>query len=120
MLVNPGADRQNMLQRREFDQSGKLGNWGLGYCNISKLPPSFGALACSGDLHLGGNRLELLPNSFLEITVAGKLFLSYNKLKSLPESFSEISVGRNVYLGGNPQLTGVPEDFPNVKGTVYH
>ena len=98
MLVSPRADRQKMLEDRSFDQSGKLGNWCLNNCNISKLPPSFGVLVCSGYLDL-----------------------SYNKLKSLPESFSEITVAsrRNLVLIGNPQLTGVPENFPNVKGTVH-
>ena len=64
------------------------------------------------------NKLESLPDSFSEISVAGGLALNDNKLKSLPEGFSEITVAGNVYLYGNPQLTGVPENFPNVKRTV--
>ena len=65
-------------------------------CKISKLPPSFGALVCSGNLNLNSNKLE-----------------------SLPDSFSEISVAGDLSLGGNPQLTGVPENFSNVKGRVW-
>ena len=95
MLVSSGANRQSMLQCRDVDQSGKLGHWYLTRCNISKLPPSFGALVCSGDL-----------------------YLNHNKLESLPKGFSEISVAGDLWLRGNPQLTGVPENFPNVKGKV--
>ena len=95
MLVSPGADRRKMLQYRRFDESGKLGTWYLSHCSISKLPPSFGVLVCSGILTL-----------------------SYNKLESLPESFSEITLGGFLNLRYNPQLTGVPENFPNVKGRV--
>ena len=69
MLVSPGADRKRMLQYRGFDESGKLGDWYLSGCNISKLPPSFGALVCSGDLHLSLNELESVPESFSEISV---------------------------------------------------
>merc|ERR1712166_383582 len=29
MLVSPGANRQKMLRLRRFDESGKLGFWGL-------------------------------------------------------------------------------------------
>ena len=72
-----------MLRGRHFDESGKLVNWKLNGCKISKLPPSFGALVCSGHLNLGGNYLE-----------------------SLPEGFSEISVGGVLNLEGNRQLTG--------------
>ena len=98
MLVSPGADRQKMMrQYRKFDESGKLGTWHLsGYSNISRLPPSFGALVCSGHLYLNNNRLQ-----------------------SLPEGFSDICVTGNLWLSGNPQLTGVPENLPNVKGRVY-
>ena len=95
MLVSPGADRQKMLQYRIFDRSGKVEYWSLNGCKISKLPPSFGALVCSGQLDL-----------------------SFNKLESLPVSFSKISVAGDMYLYGNLQLKGVPENFPNVKGTV--
>ena len=96
MLVSPGADRQEMLRGRSFDRSGKLEYWSLNGCKISKLPPSFGALVCSGVLNLQGN-----------------------KLQSLPDKFSEIIVGGDLHLRGNLQLTGVPENFPNVKGPVY-
>ena len=90
------ADRRKMLQGRF--KSGKLESWYLSNrCKISKLPPSFGALVCSGNLDL-----------------------DVNKLESLPERFSEITLVGNLGLGGNPQLTGVPENFPNVKGKVIH
>ena len=85
-----------MLRGRHFDESGKLVNWKLNGCKISKLPPSFGALVCSRDLHLNNNELE-----------------------SLPEGFSEISVAWNLDLRYNPQPTGVPENFPNVEGRVF-
>ena len=96
MLVSPGADRQKMLQYRIFDRSGKLCYWYLSSCKISKLPPSFGALVCGGHLDL-----------------------CFNKLESLPKGFSEISVAGDLWLRGNLQLTGVPENFPNVNGTVW-
>ena len=96
MLVSPGADRERMLRVRSFVESGKLEYWDLGGCKISKLPPSFGALVCSGSLNLNGNKLELVPKSFSRIILGGSLDLS-----------------------GNRQLTGVPKNFPNVKGTVY-
>ena len=100
MLVSPDADRLEMLQYREFDESGKLGRWNLNYCNISKLPSSFGALVCSGSLDLQAN-----------------------KFGSLPESFSEIIVAGCLYLRGNPHLTGYlrgnRENFANVKGKVW-
>jgi len=96
MLVSPGADQQKMLRGHAFDESGKLESWELRYCKISRLPPSFGALVCSGTL-----------------------YLSYNELESFPEGFSEITVAGDLYLKYSPQLTGVPENFPNVKGRVY-
>jgi len=102
MLISPGADRQKLLQGRYFNErhweNGKLGVWDLDCCKISKLPPSFGALVCCGDLHLSENELE-----------------------SVPEGFSEITLGGKLYLGNNTgySLTGVPKNFPNVKGTVY-
>ena len=96
MLVSPGADRQEMLRARcRFDESGKFGDWLLSGCELSKLPPSFGAVVCSGHLNL-----------------------SYNNLESLPESFSEITVGRTVNLSRNRWLTRVPKNFPNVEGRV--
>ena len=119
MLVSPGADCQRMLKYRYVDLSGKLGVWYLSGCKISRLPPSFGALVCSGNLNLSCNKLESLPESFSEISVGRNLNLSYNKLKSLPKGFSEISVAGDLYLYGNLQLTGVPENFPNVKGRVH-
>merc|ERR1712086_66074 len=76
MLVSPGADRRKMLQGRTFSRSGKLGNWDLDHCKISKLPPSFGAVVCSGGLSLSYNKLESLAESFSEITVGRTLWLS--------------------------------------------
>jgi hypothetical protein len=80
MLVSPGANRQKMLKGRSFDQSGKLGGWYLDDCKISKLPPSFGALVCSGGLglygcncggnlhlQLGDNKLESVPNTVKQL-----------------------------------------------------
>ena len=99
MLVSPGAQRGRIWHDKwkpYFDESGKLQNWNLSGMRISKLPPSFNALVCSGYLNLSGN-----------------------KLMSLPEGFSDITVGENLYLKYNPQLIGGPENFPNVKGTVY-
>ena len=100
--VSPGADFRMMLQRRRFDESGKLGTWNLRFCKISRLPRSFGALVCNGPNYRGTS-----------------LDLSDNKFESLPESFSEIIVAGSLSLSGNPQLTGVPENFPNVKGRVF-
>ena len=119
MLVSPGADRQRMLQERRFEENGKLGTWILSYCKISKLPPSFGALVCSGALVLDNNYLESLPDSFSDIIVGAALSLSDNKLQSVPARFSDVTVAGKLYLHDNPQLTGVPENFPNVKGCVY-
>ena len=65
MLVSPGANRQKML-RGYIDLGGKLEYWSLTRCNISKLPPSFGALVCSGDLYLNHNKLKSLPKGFSE------------------------------------------------------
>jgi hypothetical protein len=85
MLVSPGADRQEMLKYREFE-SDKLEYWSLTRCNISKLPPSFGALVCSGDLYLSHNKLESLPKGFSEISVAGGPWLRGNPLEQLPDA----------------------------------
>merc|ERR1712166_577144 len=71
MLFSPGAERFRMLRERKFGPSVKFGAWNLNGCKISKLPPSFGALVCSGDLQLLNNKLESVPESFSEITVAG-------------------------------------------------
>ena len=106
MLVSPGADRRVMLKYRYFDQSGKLGTWDLVSCNISKLPPSFG---------------ELVSNDNLIPAVLDKdnLSLTRNDLESLLDSFSEIRVAGILNLRGNPQLTGVPENFPNVRSVYF-
>merc|ERR1712086_431933 len=88
LLVSPGAYRQKMLQGKllpwgqsggcTFDPSGKLENWYMSHCNISKLPPSFGAVVCSGDLNLRHNELESVPDGFSDISVAGDLNLGGN------------------------------------------
>merc|ERR1711865_413263 len=38
MLVNPGTDREKMLEGRYFDEHGELVDWKLSYCKISQLP----------------------------------------------------------------------------------
>ena len=103
MLVSPGAYRQTMLRGRKFDESGKLGDWNLSGCKISKLPPSFGALVCK-TVDLSDNQLEFLPNSFAEIDVGRFLSLSCNKLEMLPDGFSETTIVGHLELGGNPHL----------------
>ena len=109
MLVSPGADRERMLRVRSFVESGKLEYWDLGHCKISKLPPSFGALVCSGSLNLSGSL------SF------GALVCNGNKLESVPKSFSRITVGGTLNL---PKAlwrrnSNLNVNFLNVKGIVY-
>jgi hypothetical protein len=60
ILVSTDADRQRMLQGRDFDDISKLWDWKMSHCKISKLPPSFGALVCSGYLILSDNTQQLL------------------------------------------------------------
>ena len=142
MILNPDADRDKMLKwSRVFDANGLLETLNLYRCNIAELPESFGAVLCTGDLYLEGNQLESLPQSFSNVSVGGSLDLydielrclppnfeqirvggalqlGYNKLHSLPPTFGKIRVGGNLFLNANPELTGIPEEFPNVKGKV--
>ena len=82
-----------MLQGRRFDKDGQLVHWFLQGCSIGKLPESFGAVVCSGDLWLNDNQLSSLPASFHEASVGGNLYLYGNRLQSLPAS-----------IGGQPSL----------------
>ena len=91
----------------------------LDRCKIVVLPESFGDVLCTGDLVLEGNQLESLPLSFSNLTVGGTLYLQFNKLRCLPPNFEQIRVGDALLLNYNPELTGIPAQFPNVKGTVY-
>merc|ERR1711865_1215329 len=56
MLVSPGADKEKMLEGREFDERGELVEWNLSGCKISQLPESFCALVCR-NLNLIRNQL---------------------------------------------------------------
>ena len=141
MALNPYVNRNRMLKGRRFDANGLLRKWNLEHCKIAKLPESFGAVLCTGDLDLNGNRLESLPLSFSNLSVGGNLRLNFNKLRCLlpnfeqirvggdlylqgnklrclSPNFEQIRVGEKLYLDGNPELTGIPAEFPNVKGTV--
>ena len=141
MALNPDADRDQMLKRRNFDANGLLVNWYLNSCNIAELPETFGDILCTGGLDLSNNLLESLPLRFSNLSVGGNLYLSSNKLRSLPPNFEQIRVrgnltlygnklrclppnfdqirvGGDLNLRGNPELTGIPADFPNVKRTV--
>ena len=87
--------------------------------NFKSLPDSFSEIIVGDHLNLSSNKLKSLPERFSEITLGENLYLRSNNLESLPDSFSEITLAAgNLYLSGNPHLTGVPENFPNVKGTV--
>ena len=119
MALNPDADRDQMLKRRNFDANGLLVNWYLNSCNIAELPETFGDILCTGDLYLSNNLLESLPLRFSNLSVGGDLYLHNNKLRSLPPNFDQIRVGENLFLNGNRELTGIPAEFPNVKGTVF-
>ena len=85
--------QEKMLAGRRFDQDGNLVHWFLHGCSIGKLPESFGAVVCSGDLWLNDNHLSSLPASFHEASVGGNLYLYGNRLQSLPAS-----------IGGQPSL----------------
>ena len=125
MALNPDAMRDSWIQRhhmlkcRCFDANGLLKSWDLGWCDIAKLPESFGDILCTGNLYLNANRLESLPLRFVNLRVGGCLSLKTNKLRSLPPNFEQIRVGDGLDLYGNPELTGIPAQFPNLKGTVY-
>merc|ERR1712166_314022 len=101
MILNPDANRDNMLQGRRFDANGLLTDWRLSYCKIAELPESFGAVVCTGVLNLGGNELESLPLSFSNLTVGGHLHLHYNRLRCLLPNFEQIRVGGDLNLGDN-------------------
>ena len=139
--LNPDANRDIMLRGREFGANGLLESWYLNFCNIAKLPQSFGDILCTAHLDLDNNLLESLPLRFSNLSVGGNLYLSSNKLRSLPPNFEQIRVrgnltlygnklcclppnfdqirvGGDLNLRGNPELTGIPADFPNVKRTV--
>ena len=115
MALNPDADRDKMLKGRRFDANGLLMHWYLKYCKIAELSESFGAVLCTGNLELNGNQLESLPRSFANLSVGNNLHLNHNKLRCLPPNFEQIRVGGNLALNHNPELTGIPEEFPNVK-----
>ena len=119
MFVSPDANRDRLLKHLSFSANGLLENWDLGRCKIAKLPESCGDVMCTGDLDLQGNRLESLPLSFGTLSVGGGLILYDNNLRCLPPNFEQIRVGGNLFLDGNPELTGIPTEFPNVKGKVY-
>ena len=74
----------------------------------------------NGDLHLYGNELESLPLRFSTLRVGGNLYLNNNDLRYLPPNFEQIRVGGNLNLDGNPwpELTSIPNEFPNVEGIV--
>ena len=129
MALNPDADRDRMLSfstanswnlfaSREFDANGLLKSWNLNFCDIAELPETFGDILCTGNLNLAGNQLESLPLRFSNLSVGGELDLHSNKLRSLPPNFDQIRVGGHLILDGNPELTGIPARFPNVKGRV--
>ena len=118
MALNPDADRDRMLAGREFDANGLLEDWGLNSCKIAKLPETFGDILCTGDLCLHDNLLQSLPLRFSNLFVGGNLGLIGNKIRSLPPNFEQIRVGGHMNLGGNLELTGIPAEFPNVKGRV--
>ena len=118
MILNPHANRDSMLRYRDFDANGLLEKWNLAYCKIAELPESFGDVLCSGDLWLDNNQLESLPRSFANLSVGRHLNLGGNKLRCLPPNFEQIKVGGDLYLRRNPKLTGIPTEFPNVKGRV--
>ena len=75
MALNPDAMRDSWIQRhhmlkcRCFDANGLLKSWDLGWCDIAKLPESFGDILCTGGLNLGGNLLESLPLGFSTLSV---------------------------------------------------
>ena len=118
MALNPDAKSAKMLRGSRFDANGLLESWGLGFCNIPKLPETFGDIRCTGNLHLACNQLESLPLRFSNLSVGGNLGLNRNKLRSLPPNFDQIRVGGHLILNANPRLTGIPAKFPNVKGSV--
>ena len=118
MVLNPDANRHIMLSSRRFDANGLLKVWDLRSCNIAELPESFGDILCTGSLDLNLNHLESLPLRFSNLSVGGNLGLSFTKLRCLPPNFDQIRVGGHLNLRGNPELTGIPAEFPNVKGWV--
>ena len=123
MALNPDAGRDRMLGELPmgcyFDANGLVVSWNLSCCRIAELPETFGDLMCTGGLLLSGNQLESLPRSFSTLSVGRSLILYDNKLRCLPPNFEKTRVGWNLRLGGNPELTGIPAEFPNVKGRVY-
>ena len=119
MALNPDANRDQMLSRRRFDAKGLLKDWNLDSCDIAELPESVGDILCTAYLSLSNNLLESLPLSFSNLSVGGDLYLYGNKLRSLPPNFEQIRVGGDLDLDPNRGLTGIPAEFPNVKGTVY-
>ena len=94
-----------MLSNRNFDANGVLKSWYLGFCNIAKLPATFGDILCTGNLHLSRNQLQCLPLRFSNLSVGGDLHLYYHQLRSLPPNFEQIRVGGDLYLHNNPELT---------------
>ena len=119
MALNPGANRDQMLKGRNFDANGLLVNWYLNSCNIAELPETFGDILCTGGLNLSNNQLESLPLRFSNLSIGVFLSLYDNNLRSLPPNFEQIRVGGCLNLHANPELTGIPAEFPNVKGRVY-
>ena len=117
-FVSPATDREEILKWRRFDANGLLESWGLS-SKIVELPETFGDVLCTGYLSLSNTLLESLPLRFSNLSVGGGLSLDYNKLRSLPPNFGQIRVGGYLNLRGNLGLTGIPAEFPNVKGTVY-
>ena len=99
MILNPGAERQTMLNGCEFGQRGQqadaLGpqaSWDLSYSY--QLPELFNTLVCTWILYLNNNNLQ-----------------------SLPESFANITVGGSLTMSGNPKLEEIC--FPNVERSVH-
>ena len=58
------------------------------------LPRSFGALMCTGNLHLSDNQLGSLPTDFGQLEVDGDLDLQNNWLRSLPAEFGQLKLGK--------------------------
>jgi len=124
MALNPDANRNKMLSRRSFSANGLLKDWNLRFCDIAKLPETFGNVLCTGVLCLSNNLLNFLPLRFSNLSVGGDLYLDDNNLTIMEPHFRQIRVGGNLSLSGNrsclmPEMQRRHQEFPNVKGTVY-
>ncbi|KAI9219381.1 hypothetical protein BC828DRAFT_169567 [Blastocladiella britannica] len=91
----------------------RLRHLGLGECDLTAIPASFGLLVSLTQLSAFGNRLSLIPPELGRLKRLTRLDLSANRLCEVPPELGQLRALEWLHLGEN-QIVYLPDEFANL------